>query len=67
MSEVEDDALWENFSFRMKQATRSVHDLQDATIQGLFAMTLYFGGSQDLWFQALARFELIFKELESNR
>ena len=27
-------------------------------------MTLYFGGGQDLWFQALARFELIFAELE---
>ena len=30
----------------------------------MFAATLYFGGSQDLWFQALARFELVFAELE---
>ena len=62
---------------RMKAATKSVHDLQDKTITGiqilfsysihflgLFAATLYFGGGQDLWYQALARFELIFNELE---
>merc|ERR1712212_1384017 len=55
---------WENFSKKMRAATKSVHDVQDAAIQALFAATLYFGGSQDLWFQALARFELIFNELE---
>jgi len=64
MSEVEDEKSWEDFCQKMKKATRSVHDLQDATIQALFVATLYVGGSQDLWFQALARFELVFNELE---
>merc|ERR1712168_1440183 len=64
MSEVEDEKAWEDFCQKMKKATRSVHDLQDATIQALFVATLYVGGSQDLWFQALARFELVFNELE---
>ena len=80
-----DEEKWAAFQLRMKNATRSVHDLQDKTITGmlysqrcvlnstvailldklgLFAATLYFGGSQDLWYQALARFELVFNELE---
>merc|ERR1712131_130332 len=43
MSEVEDEKSWEDFCQQMKKATRSVHDLQDATIQALFVATLYVG------------------------
>ena len=34
MSETEDEAKWADFQKRMKDATKSVHDLQDKTIQG---------------------------------
>ena len=64
MTEIDDEKLWENFLDRMKKSTKSVHDVQDIAINGLFVISLYAGGATELWFQALARFEIVFNELE---
>merc|ERR1712131_38185 len=64
MSEVEDEKSWEDFCQKMKKATRSVHDLQDATIQALFVATLYVGGSQDFYVPGMRVSQYIKEDLD---